>query len=165
MRTRILAIVAIGLALSTAACSKSDASAVTTTGGNNQAANAPEGFEGTLSTSGQYAATWKANEDAEPDVFNSYNSVTLTSDHQTFASIGVKPDGTVSFASAAAELADNGSYTGAGATVTLDKTNQFVCAFSVDTDLTGNRDGATLHLKGTMTVHWHPEGLGDLSCP
>jgi hypothetical protein len=26
-------------------------------------------------------------------------------------------------------------------------------------------EGKTLDIAGTMTVHWHPEGVGDLSCP
>jgi hypothetical protein len=159
MRTRTLAIMAIGLALTLTGCSGSPESAGTTTGGDDPIANQAEGFEGTLATSGTYAATWKASQDAEPDVFNAYGAVTLTSDHQTFGNISVKPDGTVSFGSGAPELAPNLSFAGTGATVTLDETGQFVCAFSVDTDLSGSRDGRPLHLKGAMKVHWHPQGI------
>ena len=46
----------------------------------------------------------------------------------------------------------------------LDASSAFVCAFTIDADRIGF-DGAKLHLAGQMTVHWHPEGLGDLSCP
>jgi hypothetical protein len=99
------------------------------------------------------------------DVFNSSNSVTVVSDHQTFGNVRVNPDGSVSFGSTAAELEPNLVFNGAQAQVTLDETGQFVCAFTVDTDLTGTRDGAVLHVKGAMKVHWHPQGIGDLNCP
>jgi hypothetical protein len=49
--------------------------------------------------------------------------------------------------------------------VTLDKSSQFVCAFTIDTDLKGNHDSGILHMSGGMTVHWHPVGNGDPSCP
>jgi hypothetical protein len=172
MRTRSLATMplglALGLALTLAACSTGGRSADTTSSGNpggNPGGNSAEGFEGSLTTSGLYAATWTASKDAQADVFNSVSSVTLTSDHQTFGNVNVKPDGSVSFGSAASELSPNIAFNGSGAGVTLDKSGKFVCAFSVDTDLTGNGNGAKLHIKGAMTVHWHPQGIGDLSCP
>jgi hypothetical protein len=49
--------------------------------------------------------------------------------------------------------------------VTLDPSGQFVGAFTVDTDLTGHSDKAILHLAGSLTVHWHPEGVGAMNCP
>jgi hypothetical protein len=133
--------------------------------GGNLPANSAEGFEGSLATSGKYAATWTASPDAEADVFNSVSSVPLTSDHQTFGTITVQPDGSMFFTSGAAELSPNLSFKGTGATVTMDKTNRFVCAISVDSDLAGTRDSAVLHLKGVMRVNWHPQGIGDANCP
>jgi hypothetical protein len=94
--------------------------------------------------------------------FNSANNPTLTSDKGTFGNIKVMPDGSVSFGSAAEGFP--GQLEGTGATTTLDATGAFVCSFTVDTDL-ATTDGKTLHLAGTMTAHWHPEGVGDLSCP
>ena len=77
----------------------------------------------------------------------------------------MQPDGSVSFGSGAPELSSIGSYDGSGAQVTMDHTNRFVCAFTVDTDLTGGTDGTKLHLKGSMKVNWHPQGIGDANCP
>jgi hypothetical protein len=162
MDHRRVVAVALGLALSLTACSAGPTSSDPAGGGN---ANRAEGFEGSLATSGRYVATWTVSPEAKADVFNSTNSVTLTSEHQTFANVRVKPDGTISFGSAATELASNGAYNGSGAKVTLDKSGQLVCAFSVDTDLVGSNDSAALHIKGSMSVNWHPEGIGDLSCP
>jgi hypothetical protein len=91
--------------------------------------------------------------------------VTVSSDKGTFGNLSVKPDGSISFGSGAMELTAHGmSYDGGGATVTLDATQAFVCSFTVDTDLTSS-DGTKLHVAGTMTAHWHPEGIGDVSCP
>jgi hypothetical protein len=165
VRTRHLVVAALALTLALAGCSKSGAQ---TTGSSNQGGSAgggAEGFEGSLTTSGKYAATWSASADAEADVFNSLSQIGLTSDHQTFGFVGVQPDGSVLFGSGAPELSSNGSYKGSGAQVTMDHTNRFVCAFTVDTDLTGGTDGAVLHLKGSMKVNWHPAGIGDASCP
>jgi hypothetical protein len=163
MRTQRIALLAVALIFALTGCGGKAAGGSDPAGG--PGGNAAEGYEGSLVTSGKYAATWKASPEAKAEVFNTVGSVTLTSDHQTFGNIGVKPDGSISFGSGAAELSPNVSYTGTGAKVTLDKSGQFVCAFSVDTDLTGNNNGAMLHLKGAMKVHWHPQGLGDLSCP
>ena len=171
MRIRTLAAIALATSLSLGGCSAPGASADNATGGGNATAGGDtagagaDGFEGSLVTSGRYAATWTASNEAEADVLNSHTPVTLASDRQTFANISVDVDGSISFGSAATELISNGSYRGSGAKVTLDKSGRFVCAFSVDTDLTGSNDGATLHIKGALTVRWHPEGLGDLSCP
>jgi hypothetical protein len=85
------------------------------------------------------------------------------SDKGTFGNIAVRPDGSVAFGSAATELT-NGSYTGTGATVTLDTTGQFVCAFTLDTDLKGSTDGAILHMAGSLRVHWSL-GVGEQNCP
>ena len=98
----------------------------------------------------------------EPNPFNSVNNPSLTSDKGTFGNITVKPDGSLSFGSAATEF--SGSYKGTGAKVTLDTTGQFVCAFTVDTDLTGTNDKAILHITGGMTVHWSL-GVGEQNCP
>jgi hypothetical protein len=123
------------------------------------------GFEGSLTTSKLYPATWTVAAGVEADPFNSTNNASLSSDKGTFGNIRVKEDGSVSFGSGATELSQNGAYTGTGATVTLDASGQFVCAFTIDTDLKGATDQAVLHIAGSMTVHWHPEGLGGLNCP
>ena len=83
---------------------------------------------------------------------------------------GASPEGDVSFGSGASELSSYGQFTGAGATVTLDpmgiEGNRFICAFTVDLDLKSTRDGsAILRLAGSLTVHWHPIGIGDIDCP
>jgi hypothetical protein len=128
-------------------------------------ADGPNGFEGTLTSSGIYEAIWTVIQDMPADPFNSLNNKTLTSDKDTFGNIKVEIDGKVSFGSGASELSQNGSYDGGGASVTLDSSGQFVCAFTVDADLAGNRDKAILHMKGGMTVHWHLSGVGDMNCP
>ena len=122
------------------------------------------GYEGNLSSSGVYAAKWSVAAGQE-DPFNSVNNPSMTSDKGTFGNLKVMPDGSISFGSAATELISNSSYDGTGATVILDKSGQFVCAFTIDSDLKGNHDGAVLHLTGGLTFHWHPEGIGDISCP
>jgi hypothetical protein len=179
-RSRTRLIVALSFALAVAACSGAatptpESVGGTPTAGGSVAGNSAEasagggggtnGFEGKLVTTGLYAATWSAIQGAEVDPFNSYGSLTVTSDKGTFGNISVNPDGTVSFGSAAPLLVKNGSYDGTGAQVTLDKSSRFVCAFTVDTDLKGTTDSAILHVSGNMTVHWHPEGVGDMSCP
>jgi hypothetical protein len=160
----------LALALALAGCGKEGSQdAGNTNAGNSNAGGSAgggaDGFEGSLASSGLYAATWTANPDAEAAVFNSVTNVILASDHQTFGFINVQPDGKITFGSGAPELTSNGSYQGSGAQVTMDGTNRFVCAFTVDTDLTGSTDGGVLHLKGGMKVNWHPEGLGDARCP
>ena len=122
-----------------------------------------DGFEGSLTSSGIYAATWAVASGSDPNPFNAAANPSLTSDKGTFANIVVKPDGTIKLGSAASELNANSSYDGTGAKVTIDGTGQFVCAFTVDNDLKGNHDGAILHLAGGLTVHWHAPG--DLTCP
>jgi hypothetical protein len=122
------------------------------------------GYEGTLTSSGQYAATWSVAPDMPAGPFNGLNNPSLTSDKGTFGNIKVMPDGAVSFGSAASELT-NGSYDGTGATVTLDSSGQFVCAFTMDTDLKGSSDGIILHMAGGMTVHWSLLEGGDRTCP
>jgi hypothetical protein len=119
-------------------------------------------YEGTFKTSGLYSATWTVAKDMDPNPFNSVNNPTVTSDKGTFGNIEVKPDGSLSFGSGAAEF--SGAYKGTGAKVTLDTTGQFVCAFTVDTDLTGTNDKAILHIAGGMTVHWSL-GVGEQNCP
>ena len=42
--------------------------------------------------------------------------------------------------------------------MTLDASGQLVCAFTVDTDLTGTNDKAILHIAGGLTVHWQTPG-------
>lgn len=129
------------------------------------AAGGPEGFEGTLATSGLYTATWSVLAGSAANPFNASANPSLASDKDTFGNIKVEMDGSVSFGSAAPELSKNGAYTGTGATVTLDAGGQFVCAFTVDTDLKGSNDGAVLRMSGSMVVHWHPQGVGDMNCP
>jgi len=165
MRTRALAVVVIAVTLAVTGCSKDSGQAGGNSNAEGSAGGGADGFEGSLATSGLYAATWTAGPDVEADVFNSTNNVTLTSDHQTFGYVGVQPDGTVTFGSGAPELSSNGSYKGSGAKVTMDHTSRFVCAFTVDIDLMGARDGAVLHLEGSMKVNWHPDGIGDARCP
>lgn len=167
-----------GVALALAACSGTASSpaggagATSSSPGSSAAAGASappaaagaNGFVGKLTSSGQYAATWIVAADAEANPFNAYNNPSLTSDKGTFGNISVKPDGTVSFGSAASALI-NITYNGIGAKLTLDSSGQFVCAFTVDTDLKGTNDGAVLHMSGGLTVHWHPTGVGDMNCP
>jgi hypothetical protein len=120
-------------------------------------------FEGSLTSSGPYSATWTVSPDQEVTPFTV--GVTLVSDKGTFGNISVSPEGNVSFGSGVPEL--SGQFTGTGAMVTLDPNeftgNRFVCAFTVDTDLTSR--GVVLHLAGSLTVHWHPSGLGGINCP
>jgi hypothetical protein len=136
--------------------------AATTAGGGS---GGQEGYEGRLITSDLYDATWTVSPEQPADVFNSSAGHVLTSDKGTFGNVMVQTDGSLSFSSAAPELSDHGlTYTGSGAQVTLDETEAFVCAFTVDTDLVAG-DGTPLHISGGLTVHWHPEGLGGLNCP
>lgn len=138
----------------------------TPAGATQPAAGGPEGFEGTLTTSGVYSATWSVLEGSPANPFNASANPSLASDKGTFGNIKVELDGKVSFGSAAPDLSDNGAYTGTGAKVTLDSGGQFVCAFTVDTDLKGSNDGAILRMSGGMAVQWHPLGIGgDLNCP
>jgi len=131
--------------------------------------NAADGFEGSLASSGLYAATWTVSPDQEVTPFTG-SSVTLVSDKGTFGNIEVSPEGGVSFGSAAPELSKYGiQFTGTGAMVTLDPIeitgNRFVCAFTVDNDLKSSDGSVTLHLAGSLAVHWHPSGLGGINCP
>ncbi len=128
------------------------------------AAGGSNGFEGTITSSGEYSATWTVAPDMPADPFNAAANPSLTSDKGTFGNIKVETDGRLSFGSGATELTNN-SYDGTGAKVTLNSSGQFVCAFTVDTDLKGTTDGTILHMSGSMTVHWHPESSGDLNCP
>ena len=127
------------------------------------AAGGADGFEGSLASTGIYSANWTVTPGTEANPMNASNNPTMTSDKGTFGNIKVETDGSTAFGSAASELNANSSYDGTGATVTLDGTGQFVCAFSIDSDLKGNHDGAILHMSGGLTVHWHPGG--DLECP
>ena len=104
------------------------------------------GFEGSFKTSGLYSATWTVAPDMPPNPFNSVSNPTVTSDKGTFGNIEVKPDGSLSFGSGGAGVL--GGYKGTGAKVTLDAGGQFVCAFTVDTDLTGTNDKKILHITG-----------------
>ena len=126
-------------------------------------AGGANGYEGSFKTSGLYSATWTVAKDMEPNPFNSVNNPTVTSDKGTFGNVAVKPDGSVSFGSGAPGL--SGAYTGTGAKVTLDTTGQFVCAFTVEADLTGSNDKAILHIAGGLTVHWQLLAGGEQNCP
>jgi hypothetical protein len=125
-------------------------------------AGGANGYEGSFKTSGLYSATWTVAAGRDPNPFNASDNPTVTSDKGTFGNIRVNPDGTLSFGSAATGL--SGSYNGTGAKVTLDTTGQFVCAFTVDTDLTGTNDKAILHITGSIKVHWSL-GVGEQNCP
>ena len=103
------------------------------------------GYEGSFKTSGLYSATWTVAPDMHPYPFNSNENATVTSDKGTFGNIGVKPDGSLSFGSGGADF--SGAYNGTGAKVTLDASGQWVCAFTVDTDLTGTNDKKILHIS------------------
>ena len=172
--TRPLA--ALGVAVVLTACSGTTALSTQSGGGGAPATSSSQGgstgpsaaagtgaFEGTLTSSGQYAATWTVAPGAEANPFNGVNNPSLTSDKGTFGNIAVQPDGSVAFGSAASELT-NGSYRGTGAKVTLDTSGQFVCAFTLDSDLSGSTDGAILHMSGSLTVHW-TLGVGETNCP
>lgn len=174
MRTRkFLVLLALGPVLAAAACSGGGKATTpppagggaTTPGAGTGGGGGANSYEGSLTTSGLYAATWTVPSGTEVDPLNSYNSAALTSDKQTFGHIGVKPDGSVSFGSGAPEFGGNLNFTGTGAHVTMDPSNMYVCAFTVDTDLTGEDGKTVLHMSGGLTVHWHPEGLGDAHCP
>ena len=169
---------AVGLALVLVACSGTTNPSGSTgpgpsaAGGQPTAASSPasggtgtDRFEGSVTTSGLYSATWTAGPEAAVYPFNASGNLTMASDKGTYGNLGVKPDGSVDFGSAAPELSKNGSYVGTGAHVTLDQTGQEVCAFTVDTDLKGTTDGAVLHIKGGMTAHWYTSGAPDLLCP
>jgi hypothetical protein len=174
-RTRLVAVFSVALAV--AACTGA-ATPTPQSGGGTPAAGGSavgssavasagggaNGFEGTITTSGLYSATWTVVQDMEANPFNSVSNPTLTSDKGAFGNIKVNTDGTVSFGSAAPEFGHDISFDGTGAKVTLDSGSQFVCAFTIDTDLKAS-SGAILHMSGGMTVHWHPVGIGDLSCP
>ena len=168
---------AFGLALIVAACTGATnppgptGGGPSPAGGPSGAASSPasggtgtDSYEGSITTSGPYAATWTAAANADVAPFNASGNLTLASDKGTFGNIGVKLDGSVDFGSGAPGFSDN-SYVGAGAHVTLDQTGAFVCAFTVDTDLKGTTDGAVLHIKGGMTAHWYTSGSADLVCP
>ena len=120
-------------------------------------------YEGSFKTSGLYSATWTVAPDMPPYPFNSAGNATVTSDKGTFGNIGVKADGSLSFGSGGAEF--SGAYNGTGAKVTLDASGQWVCAFTIDTDLTGTNDKAILHITGGLTVHWHLLAGGEQTCP
>lgn len=122
-----------------------------------------KGYEGSFKTSGLYSATWTVAPDMPPYPFNSNTNATVTSDKGTFGNIGVKADGSLSFGSGGAEF--SGAYNGTGAKVTLDASGQWVCAFTVDTDLTGTNDKAILHVAGGMKVHWQLLEGGEQTCP
>lgn len=178
-------LVTLGIAVALAACggtatpppaggvggssSAAPPSAAATTGSSTAASTAPstaggaDGFEGSFKTSGLYSATWTVAKDMDPNPFNSVNNPTVTSDKGTFGNIDVKPDGSLSFGSGGTGF--SGAYKGTGAKVTLDAGGQFVCSFTVDTDLTGTNDKAILHIAGSMTVHWHILAGGEQTCP
>jgi hypothetical protein len=169
---------AFGLALVVAACSGAT-NAPGPTGGAPSSAGGPSGaasspasggpgtdrFEGSITTSGLYAATWTAAPGVNVYPFNASGNLTLASDKGTAGNIVVNLDGSLDFGSAAPELGKDLTFTGTGAHVTLDATKAFVCAFTVDTDLKGTTDGAVLHVSGGMTAHWYTSGAADLLCP
>ena len=147
----------------TAAGSTASSAPASTASSGGGGAGGADRFEGSFKTSGLYSATWTVAPDMPPNPFNSATSSTLTSDKGTFGNIEVKLDGSVSFGSGGAGF--SGAYKGTGAKVTLDASGQFVCSFTVDTDLTGTNDKAILHIAGGMTVHWHLLAGGDQTCP
>jgi len=75
--------------------------------------------------------------------------ITLTSDKGTFASITVKPDGTLTMRSGQVSEIGLGA-TGKAASVGVG-VYAAVCTFTVDADLAGAPGGA-IHLKGAMTI-------------
>lgn len=175
--TRSAASVALTAVLALAGCTSAQPPAdggTPTSGGTGTAAppgpggtrtTEANGYEGSVHTSGLYDANWTVPDGQSVEVFNSVANPSLTSDKGTYGNLKVDADGSVSFGSGAPELSSaGGQFNGTGAKVTLDSTGQFVCAFTVDTDLVAS-GGAKLHIAGTMAVHWHPEGLGGLNCP
>ena len=149
-------------------CSKGDSKAPpsSSSGGNAPTASATkDGYEGSITTSGLYAATWTATPGNAAEPFNSLNTPGITSDKQTMGYIGVNEKGVVKLGSGTPELAKPGPFEGPGAKVTMDKTGRFVCAFTVDADLPGHPPESKLHVSGSMKVNWHPQGLGDAACP
>jgi hypothetical protein len=147
-------LVAIGIGL--VACSPAPGASTGSNGGSSAAAESQGSVsgeatvEGSLVSSGLYAATWtwETGNAAGPGI----GGITVTSDKGTFGSIQVLADGSITFTSGAPELSANGTYTGSGAQVTL-KDQVIPCGFKLDNDVTGTTDGGVLHLKGTMTIH------------
>jgi hypothetical protein len=177
-RSIVRSLAAFGVAVALAACSGTASpppqgvggapaqAASQVAGSNEPAAGGANGFEGSLTTSGLYAATWTAGPGVAVNPFNASESLTLASDKGTFGNISVQLDGRLSFGSGAPELSSKDlTYDGTGVIVTLDSSGQFVCAFKVDTDLKGHNSGAVLHLSGSMTVHWQLLEGGDMTCP
>ena len=162
MRIRHLVLVLAVAGLTLAACDKKDSTSETS-GGEGGGAN---GYAGSVASSGLYSATWSPSPEAKADPLNSLSHLTLVSDKQTYGNILVGKDGVVDFGSAAPEFGHNIAFKGTGAKVTLDKSGAYVCAVTLDNDLKSTDDPSiVLHLKGSLTVHWHPEGLGGINCP
>src|SRR5262245_22448586 len=91
-------------AASPAAGGEPGASAAANGGGGAASAAAgggTNGFEGSLASSGKYAANWTVSPDSNAEPFNALDNPTLTSDKGTFGNIKVQPDGSVAFGSAA----------------------------------------------------------------
>jgi len=113
-------------------------------------AGGPASAQGSIVSSGAYAATWtwQAGNAADPGM----GGVTLTSDKGTFGNVEVLNDGSITFTSGAPELTA-GSYKGTGAQVQV--ANGAPCSFTLDNDVTGS-NGQVLHLKGSITISGGP---------
>jgi hypothetical protein len=107
--------------------------------------------QGSLVSSGPYAATWTWQPGNAADV--GIGGVTLNSDKGTFGSVSVLSDGSITFTSGAPELSAGSPYTGTGAQVHLKNVQgaDLPCAFTLDNDLTGT-NGTVVHLKGDLTI-------------
>src|SRR5438477_9287145 len=101
MRTRkFLVLLVLGPVLAAAACSGGGKTTTlppaggggTTTSGGGGGGGGANGYEGTLTTSGLYAAAWTVPSGGDVEPLNSVTSAELTSDKQTFGHIEVKPD-------------------------------------------------------------------------
>jgi hypothetical protein len=134
------------------------ASAPSSAGGGNTGAQSSPGavdVQGSLVSSGLYAATWTWQPGNAADV--GIGGVTLTSDKGTFGSITVLNDGTITFSTGAPEISAGQPYRGKGAQVHIKDVQgvQLPCSYTLDNDVTGS-NGAVLHLKGTLTITGTP---------
>lgn len=149
---RRLTAVLLALAVGLAACSGAAAPAAeSAAGGEAGAASGGVDVQGSLVSSGLYAATWTWQPGNEADPGS--GGITLNSDKGTFGNVEVLDDGTITFSSGAPELSAGSPFHGTGGQVHMKDVQgaQIPCGFSLDNDVTGS-DGGVLHLKGTLTI-------------
>lgn len=160
MSARRLAAVLLVFSFGLGACGGAAAPTAIPNGGSTSSpaasagASVPAGgvdVQGSLASSGLYAATWTWQPGNEADI--GIGGVTLNSDKGTFGNIQVLADGSITFSSGAPELSAGQPFTGTGAQVHMKNVGgaDLPCGFTLDNDLTGS-NGGVLHLKATLTV-------------